>query len=187
MISRVQNFIECRMSNAKTWYMHHLIQESLQPAGIVMDIGSGNAPTPPWIPHTMIYRIDPMIIPSYDKLDIVGTWSDAVEHMKIKHIDYVVLLDVIEHIHKQEALALVKETQKYVSRIVVFTPRGFMPQDDGVWNTHRSGWDVDDFRGCDGWMTYVIPGFHMVDFRGMRLEKSFDAVVAVWFKYGSEA
>lgn len=66
--------------------------------------------------------------------------------------DAILLLDVIEHMEKEEGqdvieLALDREPKV----IVVFTPLGFVPQEPhepgGEWQRHRSGWTPDDFRG----------------------------------------
>jgi len=87
-------------------------------------------------------------------------------------------MDVIEHLPKSEACHLLTETQKHTKQMIVFTPRGFMHQNDGIWNTHRSGWVESDFGEC--WSVYVIPRFHTVDFKCNRLNRPVDAIVAAY-------
>lgn len=95
----------------------------------------------------------------------------ALEGLRlIEPVDSVFMLDVIEHMEKDEGrqvleLALAKAKQQ----VVVFTPLGFCKQEytagekdawgmNGMhWQTHRSGWLPEDFPG---WRVEVDPTFH---------------------------
>jgi SAM-dependent methyltransferase len=65
-------------------------------------------------------------------------------------VDAVVALDLIEHLERAEALALLDALARVARRrIVVFTPNGFVPQPPAPENphqAHRSGFDVAELR-----------------------------------------
>lgn len=70
-----------------------------------------------------------------------------------RSFDLVLVLDIVEHLDKQEALALMAmaETIARVA-VIVETPKGFVPQDIDIWQgggdqyqTHRSGWEPEEF------------------------------------------
>lgn len=98
-------------------------------------------------------------------------------------IDTVIAVDVIEHLTREDGLAMVAEvTQLARSQVVIFTPLGFMPQDGGGekdawgfqgqhWQEHRSGWTPDDFPG---WRCFISGDFHH------RAGKPFGAFFAIW-------
>lgn len=65
--------------------------------------------------------------------------------------DCVLASDVIEHVTKEDGLALMKKME-YVAKhkIIIFTPRGFLPQgehDGNPWQVHKSGWEVAEMQG----------------------------------------
>ena len=81
---------------------------------------------------------------------------------KPKSFDIVVALDVLEHLTKEEGSELIKKMEKWArKKIIVFTPNGFVWQDDYDYNpfqVHKSGWDVQEFDklgfkvfGINGW------------------------------------
>jgi hypothetical protein len=75
--------------------------------------------------------------------------------------DAIVALDLIEHLEKPDGYELIKKMSTVASdRIIIFTPNGFLPQQDesNPWNNHLSGWSVNDFAeqgfsvvGVNGW------------------------------------
>jgi hypothetical protein len=150
-----------------------------------MDIGSGKRPqAQEFFKPDIIYCFDPTYethISNEGIHMIQGTWKTAIDTMKIVPTDTVFLMDVIEHLPKQEAVSLLKETEGLVKKqIVVFTPLGFMEQDDGEWNTHRSGWLPEDFKV--GWKTFVFPNFHRTGLKDRVLEKPHGALLAIYNK-----
>ena len=179
MIDRISNFIDCRISNFKRWYVRKLISTNVRARKVAMDIGSGNTVLN-YVNWDVLYRVDPTLIVRNETHDIKGTWEDANVILSRENIDCVFLMDVIEHLQKREALRLLKEIEHHVKHIVVFTPHGFMSQEDGDWNTHRSGWIADDFG--DGWNTWVIKNYHTVDFKGRKLNTPVDALLAIYTK-----
>jgi hypothetical protein len=157
----------------------------IKAAKVVMDIGSGKRPqAQEFFKPDIIYCFDPTYEThiSHEGIHMIhGTWKTAIDTMKIVPTDTVFLMDVIEHLPKQEAVSLLKETEGLVKKqIVVFTPLGFMEQDDGEWNTHRSGWLPEDFKV--GWKTFVFPNFHRTGLKDRVLEKPHGALLAIYNK-----
>lgn len=143
-----------------------------------MDIGCGNTILN-YVEYKKLYRVDP-ILTTTDDYNICGTWNSILPLLVALDPDCIFLMDVVEHLPKLDAINLLKITQMYTKQIVVFTPLGFMEQNDGEWNTHRSGWVRSDFE--DGWKTWVLPNFHKIDFNGNKLCKPVDALLAIYTK-----
>lgn len=91
---------------------------------------------------------------------VEGEWKDAMRLFPPESFDHITLLDVIEHLDKDEAKRLIAETLPLARKsVVVFTPNGFheqAPAEDGTdawgmhggeWQRHRSGWSPEDFEG----------------------------------------
>lgn len=81
---------------------------------------------------------------------------------KKKSFDVVILIDVIEHLEKEEAIQLLSEAEKWSrKKVIVSTPNGFLPQAAEIINPfqlHRSGWNIDELEkrgykvyGTAGW------------------------------------
>jgi hypothetical protein len=120
---------------------------------------------------------------------IKATWAEAVRIFPPKSVDTVFLIDVVEHLVKEEGISLIKPTENLARRqVAVFTPLGFFPQehpdgkdawglDGGEWQTHRSGWYPEDFD--DSWAVYAAKAFHIVDNMNRPLEQPFGAFWAI--------
>ncbi len=87
---------------------------------------------------------------------------DIDRHFTAGSFECVVSIDVIEHFEKEQGWELLRKLETIASkRVVVFTPNGFLPQDehsDNRLQRHRSGWSVEDFTrhgytviGMNGW------------------------------------
>lgn len=61
--------------------------------------------------------------------------------------DLALLVDVIEHLPKEEGYGVLDELTRRAARVLVTTPWGFRPQEiPGMpYETHRSGWYPGDF------------------------------------------
>lgn len=92
-----------------------------------------------WEPYVAAHRLTGI----YDRLFVadVLTLDDA----QLNACDVVYMGDVIEHVDKDEALALLTRIRR---PIVVCTPEHFFHNGDNLpWTeTHRSHWTLDDFR-----------------------------------------
>jgi len=76
--------------------------------------------------------------------------TDVARIFRPASVDAVVALDVIEHLERDAALALVDALERVARRrVVVFTPNGFVPQaqaTDNPHQEHRSGFTADELR-----------------------------------------
>ena len=108
-------------------------------------------------------------------------WETATGIFPERSVDTIIMLDVIEHIEKDEAKRLLALTEKIARKqIIIFTPYGFMPSprgdikewkiDGGHWQEHKSGWTEEDFEG------YEIA---VIDDRFRLNGKSYDAIFAI--------
>jgi hypothetical protein len=148
---------------------------------VVLDIGAGICPQPfvknPYV-HICIDAHRPYLErlkhevaddPKY--VFINAPWNEVLSTFPDKSVDTVFALDFIEHLEKEDGRRLLCEAQRVARRqVVIFTPHGFFPQsyedpnkpdrwgmDGGYWQTHRSGWDFDDFS--EEWEIVCCPTF----------------------------
>src|SRR5882672_9035555 len=88
------------------------------------------------------------------------------------HYDLAMFIDVIEHLDKPDAWALLERLARRAKRVLITTPWGFRPQEIAgmPWETHRSGWYPWEFGGryrVHRWS--VFPGHFSRFFRRPRL------------------
>ncbi len=64
--------------------------------------------------------------------------------------DCALASDVIEHVTKEQGLVMMEKMERVAKhKIIIFTPRGFIPQDEhdgNPWQVHRSGWEVAEMQ-----------------------------------------
>ncbi len=68
--------------------------------------------------------------------------------------DLVLVLDIVEHLEKEEALALLDAAEEIARvAVIVETPKGFVPQNIDIWGyegheyqTHRSAWEPEELE-----------------------------------------
>lgn len=79
--------------------------------------------------------------------------------------DCVLASDVIEHVTKEQGLALIEKMESIAKyKVIVFTPRGFVPQDEyegNPWQIHKSGWEVAEMQNL-GYQVIGINGLKSV-------------------------
>ncbi len=71
-----------------------------------------------------------------------------------KSFDLVIALDVIEHLEKEESLAMIKQCEQIARKAVVLeTPLGYIPQNIDIlghggheFQTHRCGWEAEELE-----------------------------------------
>ncbi|MHB1275785.1 MAG: glycosyltransferase [Candidatus Humimicrobiaceae bacterium] len=157
------------------------ILNQIKKVDVVLDIGCGIIPQEYMIPKVHICcepfiqyleclknNVDNAKDRSY--VFINAGWSEVIKIFPEKSVDSIFILDVVEHLDKNEGMNLLKETEKIARKqIIVFTPLGFLPQkhDDSndawglegsEWQEHKSGWLPDDFD--DKWEIYAAKEFH---------------------------
>lgn len=68
--------------------------------------------------------------------------------------DLVIALDIVEHLEKEESLAMIAQCEQIARRgVIIETPRGFIPTDLDITGhgghdvqTHRCGWEPEEFE-----------------------------------------
>jgi len=71
-----------------------------------------------------------------------------------KSFDIVIALDIIEHLEKDESLAMIAECEKIARKAVILeTPNGYVPQNLDIlgygghdYQTHRCGWEPKELE-----------------------------------------
>lgn len=129
-----------------------------------------------------------------DFLILNMSWQEVVKSFPCNCVDTILIVDVIEHLEKEEAMSLLSETLKIASQqVVVFTPLGFFEQEhpDGIdawgyhggqWQTHRSGWYPEDLpENANGhWDFYVCNDFHYLNNKEEQLAEPKGAFWGIW-------
>jgi hypothetical protein len=106
--------------------------------------------------------------PALERSRFLGIHDDyfAVDALEIgkwiqpRSYDAVVAFDLIEHLCKEDGVALLAMMERIArDRVVLFTPNGFLPQepsDGNPFQLHRSGWTAREFRE----LGYEVRGVH---------------------------
>lgn len=179
--------------------LFEIVKDNILPAKIVGDIGCGIRPQD-FIEPQFHLCIDPhnqYLEHVKDKLKsgvnysfVNVDWARAVQIFPKDSIETIFLLDVIEHLEKDTALKLLKETEQIVTKqIVLFTPLGFIEQnhetdkdawglDGGKWQEHKSGWLPEDFG--EGWEFFICEDFHTHDNEGVQYDIPKGAFFAIY-------
>lgn len=159
----------------------------------VMDIGCGIRPQPYIVARETHYLVDAHepyleravrewphgLSPSCCMVRF--DWARALDVTEPQSVDTVFLLDVVEHLPKEEGLELLARTVALARKqVVLFTPMGLLPQtalegaDQWGFTTganalqeHRSGWTPFDLD--DSWGFLLSRGFHRTDHAGKAL------------------
>ncbi len=71
-----------------------------------------------------------------------------------KSFDLVLALDIVEHLEKEESLAMIAQCESIARKAVVLeTPKGYIPQNIDIlgygghtYQTHRCGWEVEELE-----------------------------------------
>jgi len=79
-----------------------------------------------------------------------------------KSFDAVVLLDVLEHLTKEDGKKILERMERWAKKkVIIFTPNGYVPQeayDDNPFMEHKSGWQVGEFKK-NGYRLFGVRGF----------------------------
>lgn len=161
-----------RTYDPKQWPLFVKASRHIRKAGTVLDIGSGIRPQ-------CIVPCEKMIcfeahdeylaqLQQYGFDTFAGVAPRDLTRVE-SPIDTVTMIDVIEHMEREDGIETIRLALEIAQRqVIVFTPLGFMKQDqDGstdawgmqgqYWQRHRSGWKPEDFPG---WLCLTDPRFH---------------------------
>jgi len=168
---------------------------------VVLDLGPGICPQPfvkkPYVhicvdahrPYLERIKRDVGDDPKY--VFINAPWDQVIGMFPDKSVDTVFALDFIEHLEKEDGLRMLREAERVARRqIVVYTPHGFFPQtyddpekedrwgmDGGYWQTHRSGWETEDFG--EQWEFVISPDYITLDEHNHEMEQPMGAIWAI--------
>jgi len=174
-------------------------EHHIRKTDVVLDVGAGIRPmayfrpkihimVEPWGQYADIlqyrFRDDKSVfVVRGFAMPVLSALSDA-------SVDSIFLLDVIEHLTKEDGYGLLVEcTRVCRDQVVVFTPHGFMPQeveagqkdgwglDGGQLQEHLSGWHPGDFGAF--WSFHVCEGFHK-SIGSNGIETSYGAMFAIY-------
>jgi 2-polyprenyl-3-methyl-5-hydroxy-6-metoxy-1,4-benzoquinol methylase len=148
--------------------LQYLLLCELMDATSVLDLGCGKQSMVPIIP-SWIYTVGVELFEA-DYQDAVRKRRHheyvCADILKVdfpeKSFDVVILLDVLEHLPKDAGREILWKMEKWARRkVIVFTPNGFLPQDDYNENPHmdhQSGWDAAELRELGFWV-HGVRGF----------------------------
>ena len=158
------------MKSSQTTLEHTLPRpKGLIECDTVLDIGAGIRPMNWYVPKSHVCT-DPYE-PYYLRLCDAGyeaVQGTALDVLAVLSSDAIYLLDVLEHMHKNEGIEVIDlAKKKAIKQIVIFTPKGFVQQTKDAWNmggeywqTHRSGWLPGEFPGWD--ISFYDEGFFAI-------------------------
>ena len=178
----------------------NLVASKVRHVDVVLDLGPGICPQPFFKPrvHICVDAHRPYLEHIKGKLGwdpryvfINAPWDQVIGMFPDKSVDTVFALDFVEHLEKQDGQRMLREAERVARRqVVVYTPHGFFPQsyddpakpdrwgmDGGFWQTHRSGWDFEDFG--DSWDIVCSPDYLVEDEHGQPMEKPMGALFAI--------
>ncbi len=148
--------------------LQYLVLRDLSSMQSVLDLGCGSHSMVPIIPSTINSTGVELFEASYRKAVESGRHDRYLRddltkvQFEPKSFDAAVMLDVLEHLNKEDGSALLERMEKWAKRrVVIFTPNGFHHQecyDDNPLMEHKSGWTVEDFRKR-GYRVYGVRGF----------------------------
>ena len=122
---------------------------------------------------------------------INAPWDEIISTFPDKSVDTVFALDFIEHLEKADGFRMLREAERVARcQVVILTPLGFFPQsydspdkpdrwgmDGGKWQTHRSGWDPQDFD--QHWEFVICPDYILHDEDNQLLDQPMAAFWAI--------
>ncbi|EGR4358679.1 methyltransferase domain-containing protein [Vibrio cholerae] len=176
------------------------IESKVVPTDVVLDIGCGISPInyfrpslhlmiEPWQEYADILSYRHQGDKSVIVLKIGGL--EVLTKLQDNSVDSIFLIDVIEHLEKEEGKKVILEMERVArQQVVLFTPLGFMPQhiEDGQkdgWGLggaemqeHKSGWLPEDFS--NKWDFYICESYHDKDYNGEPLEQVYGAFYAIY-------
>ena len=168
------------MTTSEHWQLPEVIEViSREQPRSVLDVGAG------WGKFGVLAReyaepsrvdavdVNPPRYPVYDNVYLGDLRNlDRVLPAEACGYDLALFIEVIEHLEKGEAWAVLEQLFRRARRVLVTTPLGFRPQEiPGMpYESHRSGWYPWEFqRRCVVYRWKVYPGYYTRVFRLPRL------------------
>ena len=144
-------------------------EQMLQDCDSILDLGCGHKSRIRLLKKRKKYTLGVDIYEKYIEMSKKKNLHDdylVLDILKIdekktpKSFDCVLLLDVVEHLEKLEAIKLIRKCEKIAKKkVVISTPNGFLPQYEyhgNIYQIHKSGWNLKIFKK----MNFKICGFY---------------------------
>lgn len=182
-------------------HLNREISSHILPCNIAVDIGTGIRPNDliqcvvyiccePYLEYVDVLRSKTDLL--FDRIYVIEqkTWAETIDCFPEGSVDSIFLIDVIEHLPKEEGRELLRLTEGKASKqIVIFTPLGFIEQhtleggkdawglNGAEWQGHKSGWMPEDFD--ESWEIFACINYHEYNNIGEKLENPFGAFWAI--------
>ncbi len=149
--------------------LQFLLLRDLINCNSVLDLGCGNHSMVPSMVPEHVYTVGVEYFKPYYEESVQKGRHKKCIHSNVmevefedKSFDAVVLSDVLEHLTKEEGQILLQRMERWArKKVIVFTPNGFVPQeeyDSNPFMEHKSGWDVNEFKKT-GYRVFGVRGF----------------------------
>lgn len=97
---------------------------------------------------------------------IQGDMKDMAVLPELQRPSLALLIDVVEHLYKVDALQWLTDLKGKFDRIAIQTPLGFHAQNEDIYEmggdeyqTHRSGWQPEELFDL-GFRVQIVPDYH---------------------------
>ena len=148
--------------------VEYLVLRELLDCDSILDMGCGRHSMVPIVSSKIRTTGVELFKPHFDEAARSGRHSEYI-HADILKIDFpeksfdaVVLLDVLEHLPKEEGRKLLEKMQRWArKKVVIFTPNGYFHQeeyDENPLMAHQSGWEAGEMKAL-GFKVYGVRGF----------------------------
>lgn len=167
----------------KDIFFYKVLELNLSDCKSVLDVGCGDNSPLGRVKKTFYSEGIDIYLPSiirskknkiHDKY-LVGSVEHIDKYYKEKSFDAVILMDVIEHFKKADALMLIKKIEKIAcKKVIILTPNGFLDQGhygDNPHQDHKSGWLAKDLQSL-GYKVFGLRSFRFLrgDFATIHLK-----------------
>ncbi len=168
----------------------------INPCNILVDVGCGIRP---YIysnskfhvciePFKEYINIAKSVFKDLNMLFLNNYALEGLRQFPDKSVDTVIMIDLIEHLTKEDGYALLQEADRITKKqIVVFTPLGYLSnhrEGNDAWGLngqemqeHKSGWLPEDFG--EDWEFHICKDYHIIDDINISKEKTHGCLWAV--------
>jgi len=171
MMGKLDTSLKSVYYNFQNQFNQYLRAEISENCKSLLDVGCGfNSPVQflkPRPKHLVGIDLHQSAIEQSQSLGIHDEYMqiDVLEidrYFEPRSFDYVIALDLIEHLKKEQGYKLISKLELIAEKkVIIFTPNGFLPQGEEYGNPmqkHLSGWSSSEIKEL-GYRVYGIEGF----------------------------